>query len=572
MDRNAFLAFALSFLVLSAWMTWEAKNRPEPAPEPAIAERGAASAPVQQAEPPALPAGGAPPPPDAPAQGQALVPDGSTTPEAQGEELHFASPDVRATLSSRGAGITRWELLGYLTPPAEGRQPVALIDTTAGDAPALATPFPELGLGDLSTAVFEVTERGPRSFSFQLARGGLIVRKRIELEEEGYRGRLRIEVENGTRAALEPSFSVALTERVRDGSDFRDLALIALADGSVERTPVASFATPGLVSSLFGGGAERERAFPAAVEWIGGDSNYFLAAMMPDVSREARGLWVALDPGHVALASLARPASLPPGTTLTREVQLYLGPKEPDRLEAIGAQLERSIQLGWSWMAPVTRAFSKLLTASYQIVPNYGVAIILLTVLVRLVTAPLTHKQMESMKRLGTMQPRMKEIQEKYKNDRDRQSQEMAKLMRETGWNPLGGCLPMLLQFPVMIGLYYALQSSIALRQAPFMLWIDDLSRPETLFTVPGFELPVRLLPILMAASMVIQQKLTPSTSMDPTQQRMMMVMMPLMFGFLFYTFPSGLVLYWLVSNLLAIAQQLWMNRRSKLQTEAAKS
>jgi YidC/Oxa1 family membrane protein insertase len=115
----------------------------------------------------------------------------------------------------------------------------------------------------------------------------------------------------------------------------------------------------------------------------------------------------------------------------------------------------------------------------------------------------------------------------------------------------------------VFIGLYYALQSSISLRQAPFMLWIDDLSRPETLFTLPGLGIPVRLLPILMCVSMVVQQKLTPTTSMDPAQQRMMMVMMPLMFGFLFYTFPSGLVLYWFVSNLLAIAQQLWMNRQT---------
>jgi YidC/Oxa1 family membrane protein insertase len=281
------------------------------------------------------------------------------------------------------------------------------------------------------------------------------------------------------------------------------------------------------------------------------------------VARDASAAWVSLDPGKVALASLGRPATLLPGTSVAREVQLYLGPKEPERLEAFGAQLDRSIQHGWAWIAPVTRAFSKMLSATYSVIPNYGVAIILLTVLVRLVTAPLTHKQMESMKRLGTMQPRMKEIQEKYKNDREKQSAEMAKLMRETGWNPLGGCLPMLLQFPVMIGLYYALQSSISLRQAPFMLWIDDLSRPETLFTIPGFDLPVRLLPILMALSMVVQQKLTPTTSMDPAQQRMMMVMMPLMFGFLFYTFPSGLVLYWFVSNLLAIAQQLWTNRRT---------
>lgn len=551
MDRNAFIAFALSFLVLSAWMTWEAKNRP-PEP-PVVAEQsapGTAAAPEAQVDQPA----------PVLAPGTELRPAPAALPEPAAEELHFENGEVRAVLSSRGASIARWELLRYTVPASEGGHPVELI--RLGDAPALATPFPELGLGDLSTATFTVVERGPRVFAFELARNGIVVRKRIELEDEGYRGRLRIEVENGSQQPLEPAFDVTLTQYVRDEADFRDLGLAALVEGSLERGPINSFGTPGFFKSAVGGEVERERRFPADVEWVGGDSNYFLAALVPEVARDASAAWLSLEPGKLALAALGRPATVLPGTAVTREIQLYMGPKEPERLEAVGAQLERSIQHGWAWIAPVTRAFSKMLSATYAVIPNYGVAIILLTVLVRLVTAPLTHKQMESMKRLGTMQPRMKEIQEKYKNEREKQSAEMAKLMRETGWNPLGGCLPMVLQFPVMIGLYYALQSSISLRQAPFMLWIDDLSRPETLFTIPGFDLPVRLLPILMALSMVAQQKLMPSTSMDPAQQRMMMVMMPLMFGFLFYTFPSGLVLYWFVSNLLAIAQQLWTNRR----------
>jgi len=554
LDRNAFLAFALSFLVLSVWMTWEAKHRPPPAP------RAPVTAP---AEPGTL----APPEADdAPPEAAVArpAPTAAIVPGAPAEELRFENPQVRAVLTSRGAGIARWDLLEYRTPASEGGIPVPLIAIEGAEAPALATPFSELGLGDLSSAGFQVVERGPRTFAFELARNGLRVRKRFELPEEGYRGKLRLEVENATQQAFEPGFTVTIAERVRPLSDFRDLALIAFADGSLVRAPLGGFGTPGFFSSMFGGHAERERAFPSAVEWVGGDSNYFLAAAIPDVAQDAQAKWVAVEPGKLAVSSLGRPGSLLPGTTLAREIQLYFGPKEPDRLEAVGAQLERSVQHGYAWIAPVTRGFTKLLTACYAVIPNYGVAIIILTVLVRLVTAPLTYKQMESMKRLGAIQPRMKEIQEKYKSDRERQSQEMAKLMRETGWNPLGGCLPMLLQFPVMIGLYYALQSSISLRQAPFALWIDDLSRPETLFTIPGFGVPVRLLPILMAASMVVQQKLTPSTSMDPAQQRMMMVMMPVMFGFLFYTFPSGLVLYWFVSNLLAIAQQLWMNRRTQ--------
>jgi YidC/Oxa1 family membrane protein insertase len=213
-------------------------------------------------------------------------------------------------------------------------------------------------------------------------------------------------------------------------------------------------------------------------------------------------------------------------------------------------------------MAPVTNFFAWMLRACYAVIPNYGVAIILLTILVRVVTAPLTTRQMRSMKRMGELSPRLKELQEKHKDDRQKQSEEMMKLYRETGVNPLGGCLPLVLQFPVFIGLYYALQSSIDLRQAPFFGWIDDLSRPESLFTLPGFNLPVRILPLIMGATMVLQQRMTPTT-MDPQQARMMMTIMPIMFTVLFYQFPSGLVLYWMVSNLLAIAHQAWVNRKS---------
>jgi YidC/Oxa1 family membrane protein insertase len=136
-------------------------------------------------------------------------------------------------------------------------------------------------------------------------------------------------------------------------------------------------------------------------------------------------------------------------------------------------------------------------------------------------------------------------------------------LYRSEGVNPLGGCLPMVLQFPVFIGLFYALRSTIQLRQSPFVGWIDDLSAPETLFEIPGLDLPVRLLPILMGASMVLQQKITPS-QMDPAQARMMMTVMPIVMVFVFYRFPSGLVLYWMVSNVIAIGHQLLIGRRMR--------
>jgi YidC/Oxa1 family membrane protein insertase len=192
------------------------------------------------------------------------------------------------------------------------------------------------------------------------------------------------------------------------------------------------------------------------------------------------------------------------------------------------------------------------------------VAIIIVTIMVRLLMAPVMARQMKSMRKMSALQPKMKEVQEKFRDDRQKQSEAMMAVYREAGISPfsaMAGCFPMLLQLPVFIGLYYALQGAIQLRQEPFVLWITDLSAPESLFTIPGLELPVRLLPLLMGGSMVLQQKMTP-TSMDPAQARMMLTMMPIMFTLLFYQCASGLVLYWLVSNLLGILQQVLINRR----------
>jgi YidC/Oxa1 family membrane protein insertase len=171
---------------------------------------------------------------------------------------------------------------------------------------------------------------------------------------------------------------------------------------------------------------------------------------------------------------------------------------------------------------------------------------------------------MRSMERMREVQPKVKALQEKHGDDRQKQSEEMMKLYRAEGVNPLGGCFPMILQLPVFIGLFYALRSSIQLRQAPFVGWINDLSAPETLFTIPGIEIPIRVLPLVMGASMVLQQKITPTASADPAQARMMMTIMPIMMTVLFYQFPSGLVLYWFVSNILAISHQLLIGRRMR--------
>ena len=238
----------------------------------------------------------------------------------------------------------------------------------------------------------------------------------------------------------------------------------------------------------------------------------------------------------------------------------------PALLESMGEKgqvLLPVVDLGYSWIEPLTRFFQWLLTACYAFVPNYGLTIILITVMVRVVTLPIMNRQMRSMEKMRALQPQLKALQAEHADDRQKQSEATMALYKETGVNPLGGCLPMLMQFPVFIGLFYALRSSFALRQAPFMLWINDLSAPEALFEIPGIGLPVRVLPLIMGGSMFLQQKLTPTT-IDPSQQMMMLFMMPIMMTVLFYQFPSGLVLYWMVSNFLGIAHQLLVGRRMK--------
>ena len=241
-------------------------------------------------------------------------------------------------------------------------------------------------------------------------------------------------------------------------------------------------------------------------------------------ARCARSLDRWSGPREEALVTMSQPpVSVPAATSVAREYSIYAGPKEPEQLAAVGAQLDRSIDLGYvvddAAHARLRVAAEGLLRGDPELRrrdhPAHGHRAALLT-------APLAAKQMRSMKRMGEIQPKLKALQEKYKDDRQQQSQEMMKLYKEAGVNPLGGCLPMVLQIPVFIGLYYALQSSIDLRQAPFMLWIDDLSRPETLFTIPGVGWPVRVLPVLMTLSMVLQQRMTPTTTMDPVQARTM--------------------------------------------------
>jgi YidC/Oxa1 family membrane protein insertase len=268
------------------------------------------------------------------------------------------------------------------------------------------------------------------------------------------------------------------------------------------------------------------------------------------------------------------PLELSPGGTRSYTFTVYYGPKAADALAAAGHQLARSVDLGWFTF--LAKPLAYLLRMFYGLVGNYGLAIITVTVLIKIVLAPLTAKSYKSMKQMQKLQPRMAALREKHKDDRETMNKEMMQLYKIYKVNPMGGCLPMLLQIPFFIAFYRVLDYALELRGAPFMLWIQDLSAPDRLFdlgvSIPFLDPPtgIPVMTLLMAASMVWQQKMTPTMG-DPTQAKIMMLM-PVVFSIILLNMPSGLVLYWLVNNILSIAQQKLINRPDPIPSSATAS
>jgi YidC/Oxa1 family membrane protein insertase len=287
--------------------------------------------------------------------------------------------------------------------------------------------------------------------------------------------------------------------------------------------------------------------------WAGFSAQYFVAIALPangttPVILETVATGITDDKNAQEKTPIVR---LDSGGSSYR---VFMGPKERDVLTAAGHQLDRALDFGWFWFIALPLLY--VLKMLHSISGNYGVDIILLTTLVKVVTIPLTQSSLRNMKAMQKLQPEMTRLRERYKDDQGALQKEMMELYKRHQVNPLSGCLPMILQMPIFVGLYNALNHSIELRHAPFMLWINDLSSPDKL-PIAGFHVPV--LTIVMGLSMLVQQRMTPQQG-DPMQQRMMMIM-PVMFTFMFINFPAGLVLYWLVNNLLSIAQQYFMLR-----------
>jgi YidC/Oxa1 family membrane protein insertase len=286
------------------------------------------------------------------------------------------------------------------------------------------------------------------------------------------------------------------------------------------------------------------------VKWAAYQENYFFAGIASTTQlatgfiEQGRTEPDSMKTETVVPGILLDSRSIAPGDAIMQRIVLLMGPKKYDELKELGLGIENIVDFGW--ITVLGKFFYYVLTTSVVYLKNFGLGIILITVAIKLILFPLSHKQMQSMKKMQAIQPQMKAIQEKYRKDPQKQQQELGKLYKTHGVNPMGGCLPLLVQFPVFIALYQVLMNAIEMRGASF-LWVSDLSQPNVAMV------------IIMGVSMFVQQKMTPATG-DPRQAKIMM-MLPIIFTAMFWNFPAGLVLYWLTNNILTIGQQYVMNR-----------
>lgn len=328
-------------------------------------------------------------------------------------------------------------------------------------------------------------------------------------------------------------FSQLLDSDLKD----RDRQLVAFSGGSLHRT-------------LLMDGIDKTQDL-GPTRWVSATSRYFTVALVSE--KEVGGL---LQPAaqHGGRLSLVMPVS---GAEFSTTFRLYVGPKDIRALRAVDPSLDQTVELGMFTL--VAYPILRLLQWIYSFVQNYGVAIILLTLLIKILTYPLTFKSMKSMKAMAKMQPELQALRERYKDNTEQLNRELMGFMRSRGYNPIAGCLPILIQMPVFFALYQVLYSAVELYQAPFFAWIKDLSEKD----------PYYITPLVLTVTMYIQQKTSPQTMTDP-MQRKIMNFMPVVFGLLMLTLPSGLTLYMLINALSSIAQQKWMNK--KLDSPAVKS
>ncbi len=533
MDKKSILAIVLSFMVLYIYQVYVAKTHPQKQPAPAQSAATIVEKTGEKAE--GIQSGAAPI--------NAVLPQQKKT--AEYKEIPIETEEYIAVFSSRGAALKSFKLKKYRQTIDKNSDPIELVNVKAGMPYPLYLSFDGSDFNIRDDAQYEARVDGsdstPRRLIFTLEYPKAVkIEKIYKFYKGDYHFDLEVNVSNLSGNALSQFSGLVWSQFVdpeaptdsygRDGP-------VSLTATNMERDDVKKMTTA--------------KTYGPNVSWGGFESKYFIAAMIPQ-NPSLASFSILKDSRDMLSLNMKLPKSIvPPGQNSSANYSLYLGPKDYSILKSHKVGLEYSIDFGdWlKWLAMPLLITLKFLYSN--IVPNYGIAILILTAIIKIIFWPLGNKSYRSMKEMQKLQPKMLELREKYSGDKNRLSQEMMALYKTHKVNPMGGCLPMVIQIPVFFGLYKTLLYAIELRHTPFFWWIQDLSAKD----------PYYVTPIVMGATMFLQQKMTP-VSGDPTQAKIMLFM-PAIFTVMFLNFPSGLVIYWLFNNIISIGQQYYINKRA---------
>jgi YidC/Oxa1 family membrane protein insertase len=487
--------------------------------------------------------------------------DMSEQKQRPGRTIHVSTPLYKAEFSEGAGAFRAFRLKNYREALAKDAPMKELfkLSSRAGTTPVVS--FTGSGVNAMGSANFRTAypsetlevsqEKTDLAFSWNSLQGVAIVKTYV-FHPDSYEVDLEVNVRNVSPDPIQDNLTVTLRNNVAQAKNSRYTfqGPAALIDGELEEIGLDDIEDDGNQTGV--------------LSWIAFEDQYFASGLIPE-NPEKASLRLALRPNDILDTTYVDPAGpVAPQTERTYRYKLYFGPKSLEGLKAVGSGFDKILDFGFFDI--IAKPFLFIMNAVYSIIPNYGVAIIAITILVKLLFWPLSNKSYQSMSQMKRLQPKMAEIRKKYKNDKKMMNQELMNLYKIYKVNPLGGCLPMVLQIPVFFAFYKMLLQSIELRHAPFLLWINDLSAPDRLFDfgvkvplmAPPYGIPV--LTLVMGASMFFQQKMSPPPG-DPAQAKMMMFM-PIFFTFIFINFPSGLVLYWLVNNILSMAQQYYVSKK----------
>lgn len=558
MDQRRLIAFlVLSFALVMLWDAWTSDQRRNAAPA-TVAQQTASGAPAASDD-------GAIPTPTADlAQGvdPAAVPEATAAPASAGQRRITVETDmVKAEISAQGGQIVRMELKRHAASGDDKTRNFVLFDdgmrhTYSAQGGLIGEGLPNHRTMYALPDADQILEDGQDRLVLRLKAldtQGVEVTKLLTFHRGSYVIDMEYEVANRSDRGLSAH---AYFQFARDGREAE----------AVEVFGVSTFTGPAVFTEeskfqkvQFEEIDEGKAKFVSRTSdgWLALVQHYFVAAWLPEGGTQRENYMRKIGPDQYTAGIIMPVAAIAPQETASVSTRLYAGPQEQDHLDAIADGLGLVVDYGW--LTVIAAPLFWVLSWFHDLTGNWGWAIILVTVLIKLVFFPLSAASYKSMAKMRVLAPRMQRIKELYGHDKPRMQQEVMQMYRTEKINPLGGCLPILVQIPVFIALYWVLLGSVEMRHAPWLGWITDLSAMDPYF----------ILPVLMGATMFIQMKLNPAPP-DPIQAKVMMAL-PFVFTIMFLWFPSGLVLYWVVNNILSIAQQWQITRMIESQKKAGK-